>query len=181
LAFGHTGIIGSSVEKSSIPLAGAKNNYEKVKIVVAIVVEICIIRNMEKNNKLTAAEINELDEFAGEHKNLYHANHEIADKVIDPKSPNFGKKGSSFMLMTGGVEQWYFKPKGGEDFFRVQWWQLDSNVGEGSYGQARYKGLNSHIFGKVGELFYTSKKWVFHFDGEKFNLNNPDSVTLIII
>ncbi len=154
---------------------------------------------MDKNtNNLTAAEKNELDEFAGEHKKAaYHANHMITDKVIDPKSPLFGKKGESFYMKSG--DQYYFKPKmkvpeyievEGEEvktgkmvdnteFFRMQWWQLESNILDGSFGLARYKGINGSIFGKEGELFYTAKKWVFHFDGEKYPLNNPESVTLL--
>jgi hypothetical protein len=127
------------------------------------------------NNTVTEAEI---DALLGEtHKTVYHANHLIADKNIDPKSPNFGKKGESYYLKNGN--QWYIRYKGNEDFTRVQWWQLDSNVAEGSYGQARYVGLNSSIYGKIGELSYTNRKWVFNFDGEKYNLNSPASVEVL--
>jgi hypothetical protein len=129
-------------------------------------------------NAITEAEI---DALLGEtkHTSTYHANHLITDKIIDPKSPNFGKKGESYMLMTNGAEQWYFKPKGEEDFIRVKWYQLDSNVSDGTYGEARYKGMNPSINGKIGELFYTGKKWMFHFEDEKYQLVNPDSVIML--
>ena len=134
--------------------------------------QTCIIRNMENVNKVTEAEI---DALLGETpKTVYHANHLIADKIIDPKSPNFGKKGESYYLKNG--DQWYFKPKGGEDFIRVKWYQLDSNVGEGNYGQAKYIGINAAIYGKTGELSYTNRKWVLTIDGEKYMLNSPASV-----
>lgn len=133
---------------------------------------------MEKvNNKLTGAEIEAIDSFGETVKTGYHANHLIADKNIDPKSPNFGKKGESYYLKNGN--QWYIRYKGSDEFTRVQWWQLDSNVGEGEYGQAKYIGLNASIYGKVGVLSYTNRKWVFSYDGEKYNLNNPASVELI--
>ena len=128
-------------------------------------------------NAVTEAEI---DALLGEpHKSIYHANHLLADKNIDPKSPNFNKKGESYMVMSQNVEQWYIRYKGETDFTRVQWWQLDSNVSEGSYGQAKYVGINSSIFGKVGELNYTNRKWIFAFGDEKYVLTNPKSVELL--
>lgn len=148
-----------------------------MKIVVAIVSEICIIVNMknETNNTVTEAEI---DAFLGEtHKNVYHANHLINDKNVDPKSPNFGKKGESYFLKNGN--QWYIKYKGETDFVRVQWWQLDSNVAEDNYGKFKYIGINPSIYGKVGELSYSGKKWVFTFEDEKYNLVNPSSVQMV--
>jgi hypothetical protein len=133
---------------------------------------------MENVNTVTEAE---LDELLGETKvhAKYHANHLIADKIIDPKSPNFGKKGESHYLKNG--DQYYFKPKGGSDFIRVKWWQLESCVSDESYGEARYKGLNPAIQGKVGELVYTAKTWMFYYNGEKYKLNNPDSVVLLSV
>jgi hypothetical protein len=127
--------------------------------------------------KLTDAELASIEDT----HNIYHANHLIADKNIDPKSPNFNKKGESYFVKDsqGGEGQWYIKYKGDDDFTRVKFWQLESNVSEGSYGEARYKGLNASIFGKIGELSYTNRKWVFHYDGEKYNLNNPESVTIL--
>ena len=57
------------------------------------------MKNENINNTVTEAE---LDAFLGEtHKAVYHANHMISDKNIDPKSPNFGKKGESFYLKNG--------------------------------------------------------------------------------
>lgn len=106
----------------------------------------------------------------------YH-NHLITDKVIFPKSAYFGQKGESYYLKNG--DQWYFKPKGGEDFIRVKWYFLDSNVSDGSYGKARYIGLNASIYGKVGELTYTNRQWLFLYDNEKYTLNTPDSVEII--
>ncbi len=131
---------------------------------------------MENINTITEAE---LDAFLGEsqHTSTYHANHLLADRVIDPKSPNFGKKGESYYLKNG--DQWYFKPKGGEDFIRVRWWQLESGVIEGSYGEARYKGINPTINGKIGILMYTNKKWFFHFKDEKYQLVSPESVIIL--
>lgn len=150
------------------------------------------------NNPNTVTEA-EIDALLGEDKvhTKYHANHLITDKVVDPKSPNFGKKGNSYYLKNG--DQWYFQPKmkvpeyaivdgeevetgkmiDNEEFFRVQWWQLESNVGEGNYGKATYKGLNASIKGKVGELNYTNKKWVFIFEDEKYNLVSPESVDIV--
>lgn len=117
----------------------------------------------------------ELDAILNDpHKKVYHANHLLTDKNIDPKSPNFGKKGESHFLKNG--DQWYIKYTGDEDFTRVKWWQLDSNVSEGSFGNVIYSGINASIRGVEGELFYTNRQWVFHFDGEKYNLNNPESV-----
>jgi hypothetical protein len=144
-------------------------------------IERRIIRHManKNENKLSAAEMDELDEFAGEHKKLYHANHMLSDKNIDPKSPNFKRKGESYMLMTEGEEQWYIKYKGDEDFTRVKWWQLDSNVSEGSYGSFVYRGINASIRDVVGELFYTNKKWIFVYEDEKYPLNNPESGKLL--
>jgi hypothetical protein len=119
----------------------------------------------------------ELDAFLGETpKPTYHANHYIADKNIDPKSPNFGKKGESYFLKNGN--QWYIKYKGTDEFTRVQWWQLESNVADGSYGEAVYKGMNASIFGKTGELSY-NKRWFFTVDGEKYNILNPTSVEML--
>lgn len=132
---------------------------------------------MEKVNTINETE---LDELLGEtHTSVYHANHLISDKIIDPKSPNFKKKGESYFITCKGIEQWYFKPKGEEDFIRVKWYQLESNVGEGDYGKAKYVGLNASIYGKVGQLTYTSKKWIFHFDGEKYPLVSPESVEIL--
>lgn len=143
--------------------------------------------------------------------NVYHANHLIKDKIVDKKSHLFGKKGESFYLKNGN--QYYFKPKmkvaefvevkdengnvtevetgnlvENKEFFRVKWYQLDSIVGEGDYGKARYIGINASIFGKIGKLTFTNKKWIFHLDyvgtnGEiltdKYPLNNPESVELL--
>lgn len=132
-----------------------------------------------ENVNINAVTESEIDELLGEvkHTSTYHANHLIADKVIDPRSPNFGKKGESYYLKNG--DQWYFKPKGGSDFIRVKWYQLDSNVSDGSYGEARYKGLNPSINGKVGELTYTNKKWLFHYGEEKYQLVSPESVVIL--
>lgn len=133
---------------------------------------------MENVNVNTVTEA-EIDELLGETpKSIYHANHLLADKNIDPKSPNFNKKGESYMIMSQNVEQWYIRYKGETDFTRVQWWQLDSNVSEGSYGQAKYIGINGSILGKVGELSYTNRKWIFAFGDEKYVLKNPTSVIL---
>lgn len=133
-----------------------------------------------KNKNANAITESELDAILGKdsHSHIYHANHLIADKVIFPKSAYFGKKGESYMTMTNGVEQWNIKIKGTEDFIRVKWYVLESNVSDGSYGSAKYIGLNPSIYGKVGELSYKAKKWVFTFDGEDYNLNSPDSVEL---
>lgn len=119
--------------------------------------------------------------------NKPHANHLIADKVIYPKSAHFGQKGSSYMLYNGGEENWYFLPKGEkperDNFIRVKWYFLDSNVSEGSYGKAKYVGINPTIRDVVGTLSYTNKKWNFVVDTdegeEKYTLVNPDSVRLI--
>lgn len=129
--------------------------------------------NLE-NNIVTEAEIDALFDTP---TFVYHANHLLADKNIDPKSRNFGKKGESYYLKNG--DQWYIKYKGESEFTRVQWWQLDSNVSESNYGKAKYIGMNASILGKVGELSYTNRKWVFSFDGEKYNLNSPASVELV--
>lgn len=137
-----------------------------------------IIRNMENIN-INAVTEAEIDALLGEskHTSTYHANHLLADKVIDPKSPNFGKKGESHYLKNG--DQWYFKPKGGSDFIRMKWHQLESNVSDGSYGEARYKGLNPSIQGKIGELSYVGKRWMFVCEDEKYQLVNPDSVVIL--
>lgn len=128
------------------------------------------------NNTITEAE---LDAFLGEtHRPIYHANHLISDKNIDPKSPNFGKKGESYFIKGGGG-QWYIKYAGALDFTRVQWWQLESNVSDGEYGKATYKGINASILGKVGELSYVGKQWIFAVGDEKYKLNNPASVELM--
>jgi len=133
---------------------------------------------MEETNTVTEKD---LDAILDSHNvNRPHANHLISDKVIDPKSAYFGQKGESYMLyLGGGAEQWYFKPKGNDDFIRVKWFVLESNVAEGEYGQAKYIGMNPSIQGKVGVLTYTNKKWVFNFEDEKYNLNSPESVEIL--
>lgn len=125
-------------------------------------------------NTLTADELAAIEEIG--QSNIYHANHLLTDKVIDPKSPNFGKKGESFYLKNGN--QWYFKPKGGDRWIRMKWWQLETNVSDESYGRAKYIGINPAIYGKVGELAYSGKKWVFTYNGSDYYILNPDSVLL---
>lgn len=134
---------------------------------------------MEATNTVTEQDLDAILEEVAQPK--AHANHLIADRVIDPKSAYFGQKGESYMIYDAstGTEQWYFKPKGSDDFVRVKWYVLDSNVAEGDYGKAEYIGINASIRGKVGVLTYTSKKWVFNFEDEKYNLNSPESVRIL--
>ena len=106
-------------------------------------------------------------------------NNLISDKIVEKRSEMYGTKGESYMVMSKGVEQWYFRAKGASNFIPVEWYLLDSCVGEGDYGDVRYKGINASIRGKLGKLTYTSKKWYFHYDGEKYKLINPSSVEFI--
>jgi hypothetical protein len=147
----------------------------KMHFLVDIDFQTCIIRNMS-NTEITENDLDLILDGEKTHAPKYHANHLISDKNIDPKSPNFGKKGESRYLKNG--DQYYIKYKGDEDFTRCKWWQLDSVVSEGSYGVCLYKGINASIRGKEGELFYTNKRWVFVYDGEKYPLVNPESTNI---
>src|SRR6185369_3439718 len=188
-------------KKAGICLTVGKRKKNKnfslfLHFLLALIIETCIIKSMG-NNTVTE---NELDNIIGKehHKSVYHANHLINDKIVDKSSFLFGKKGESYYLKNGN--QWYFKPKmkvkeyaknsegvevetgkmvDNKEFFRVKWYQLDSSVGEGDYGRAKYVGINGSIYGKVGKLLYRSKKWIFEFDGEVYKLNSPESVPLL--
>lgn len=137
--------------------------------------EIPIIEYM--NNTITITEA-ELDALIGIEARAT-ANHLIADKIVEKTSPLYGTKGESYMIFHRGNEQWYFRAKGDKAFQKVDWYMLDSSVGEGDYGKVRYNGINASIKGKVGTLTYTSKKWYFHYDGEKYKLINPSSVEFV--
>lgn len=120
----------------------------------------------------------ELDAILGIEKRE-SVNHLISDRVVEKTSPLYGQKGESYMIFHRGVEQWYFKPKGESQFQKVEWYMLDSSVGEGDYGDVVYNGINASVRGKKGKLTYTSKKWYFHYNGEKYKLVNPSSVQFV--
>lgn len=129
------------------------------------------------NNIVTEAELDKIIAECEPVKGNNGRSSMIADKNIDPTSHNYGRKGESFYLKNG--DQWYIKYRGDDDFTRIKWWALESNVCEADYGKAIYKGINASIRGREGRLAYISKKWIFILGEDKYILNNPESVSLV--
>lgn len=140
---------------------------------------------------------------------IYHANNEIATKFLGKNHPVIKPKtkGTAFSITQNEQTQWYFKPVmkvkkyeivdgqevltdeliDNEDYFRVNWYNLDCCVEVGYFGDGIYNGLNPTIKGKRGEVHLTKDlDWVFiipdneeKFNKDTFRLNNPESVELL--